>query len=111
MGQPIFIDLLPDNYINLDLIPYNFIFLYGDDTGLPPSTLENFSLRGLRAHMDYPNSKLKGFYYLKLALHHADTPPKADEYFAKIKAELPQIQLIADFIRDYKGGTGEAGMF
>ncbi len=111
-GKPIFIDLLPSNYFDLNIIPYNFVFLYGQDADLPPTNLEHFALRGIRPHMDYPNSKLKGFYYLKLALHYAATDPaKTTFYFAKIKEEIPEIDLFTKFIQDYKGGLGKNGMF
>jgi hypothetical protein len=107
----IFIDLLPCGYNSLELVPYNFVYAFGDISGLPKSDIEQFTIRGLRSRLDYPNSKLKGLYYLKLAYAGAGNQEKAFSYFDKILQEIPENEQFRNFIDDFMQNKDGTGMF
>jgi len=120
-----FIDLLPCGYNSLDLVPYNFIYAYGDTSKLPQENVNSvdsgatgvtgavgkYSLRGIRKKLDYPNSRLKGLYYLKMALSATADDKILDYYFNKVKEEIPENVQFANFMRDYRIGRDDTGMF
>ena len=106
-----FIDLLPCGYNSIGLVPYNFVYVYGDKAGLPPSRPEKYALRGLRKKLDYPNSKLKGLYYLKMALSSPEDMAALDYYFNKVKEEIPDNVQFQNFMRDFRSGKDDTGMF
>ena len=109
--EVVFIDLLPNNYTDFNFTPYNFAYAYGTDS--PPIVTQNFnfSLRGIRPKLDYPNSKLLGLYYLKLALKNPNDPATRDTYFKKIRAEIPDNEQFNTFISEYYQGEDDTGMF
>ncbi len=67
-GKPVFIDLLPPNYINMGLHPYNFVYEYGGNPSIPAPTMQNPVVRGIRGDMDLPNTRLKLLYYIKASI-------------------------------------------
>jgi hypothetical protein len=108
----LFIDLLPCGYKALDLKPYNFLYAYGDTTGLPPSEdINSYTIRGLRQDLDYPNGRLEGLYFLKLAYGQPQNPEKQFEIFDKIQNELPQLIQFKSFILEYIQNKDDTGMF
>ncbi len=110
-GQAVmFIDLLPCGYNSLDLVPYNFVYAYGDMSALPPSDIGRYTLRGLREKMDYPNSRLKGLYYLKLA-YAATGETAAFSYIDLVQKEIPENEQFKNFISDYLQSKDDTGMF
>ncbi len=106
----LFIDLLPCGYNDLNLIPYNFVYAFGE-TGSLPAAARQFEIRGIRKKMDYPNDKLKGLYYLKMAILNANDSAVLDYYFNKIKIEIPENDQFKNFITDYRTGKDDTGMF
>ena len=106
-----FIDLLPCGYNDLDLTPYNFVYAYGDTTSLTKSAQKQFTLRGIRKKMDYPNSKLKGLYFIKMAILNESDPAIVDYYFNKVKTEVANVPQWQDFITGFKAGQDATGMF
>lgn len=110
-ASTIFIDLLPTKYLSLDLLPYNFVFAYGKSKTLPPEQpIENYTVRGIRKNMDFPNTKLVAIYYLKMGLHYATDPKKINYWFDKVKTETDNEQF-HNFVNDYHGGYDDTGMF
>ena len=107
----VFIDLLPCGYNSLNLVPYNFVYAYGDTSTLPPSNIDQFQIRGLRDKLDYPNDKLKGLYYLKLAYAHAEDGSITYDYFDKVRREIPENEQFKNFINDYLQNKDDTGMF
>jgi hypothetical protein len=106
----LFIDLLPSNYKAIGLTPYNFVFQYGADQSLPPADFSKFTLRGMREKMDYPNTKLKGIYYLKAALSGEDAE-KVTYFLDKVIRECSQIQWQMNFVQDFLDKKFITGMF
>ena len=85
-GLPVFIDLLPQNYASMAIKPYNFIYEYGDDPSIPPSTLQNPVMRGIRQNLDFPNMRLAMLYYIKTAIIEKDPVKKQAAVNALINA-------------------------
>ncbi len=104
----IFIDLLPHNYGEIDLIPYNFVYQFGDDPNLPFPSQIQYELRGIKKSNDYHRNKLTGLYYLKMSVLN---PEQTDDYFHKVKTQLPPFQQFDQFMNDYLGGAFTTGMF
>jgi 4-amino-4-deoxy-L-arabinose transferase-like glycosyltransferase len=110
-AKVIFIDLLPCNYLDLNLVPYNFVYAYGDTGSLPETDIEKFALRGIRQNMDYPNNKLKALYYLKQAVAQTANESKMNEYFSKVAQEIPEQEQWKNFITDFRTDKDDTGMF
>jgi 4-amino-4-deoxy-L-arabinose transferase-like glycosyltransferase len=106
-----FIDLLPCGYNAIGLTSYNFVYAYGDTSKLPPSDISRFTIRGIRETMDYPNDRLKGLYYLKLALSYPKDSTAAYNIFDKVLKEIPENVQFKNFITDYIQGKDDTGMF
>lgn len=109
--QTLFLDLLPHDYGSINLYPYNFVYIFGSEEGVPPSTTTEFPIRGIRENMDYQNNKLAGLSFLKMAIINRDDPEKVHQYFEKIRNNLPPFEQFNQFINDYYGGTFSTGMF
>jgi 4-amino-4-deoxy-L-arabinose transferase-like glycosyltransferase len=111
----VFIDLLPCGYNAVNLVPYNFVYAYGDTSTLPPANTDQPTIKGIRDKMDYPNSKLKGLYYLKLAYayayNHPENSSETYNYFDKVRQEIPENEQFKNFINDYLQGKDDTGMF
>lgn len=85
-GKAIFIDLLPPNYASMHLKPYNFVYQYGDDASLPPPSLKNPIVRGIRDEMDISDTRLKMLYYIKTGILEKDPALKQKAFDAVINA-------------------------
>jgi len=112
--QPaVFIDLLPCHYSSLKLTPYNFVYAYGDADRLPEQKPDVFTrIRGMRPQMDYMNNRLKGLYYLKMAILNMDKDTnKMNFYFDKLQQEIPNQDTFKWFIEDFFQGKDNTGMF
>lgn len=106
--KTVFIDLLPDNYANMKIKPYNFVYQYGDDASLPSQTLQQPLIRGLKAQMDYPDTRLKMLYYIKTGIMEKDPALKQKAFDQVIDApgnNQSYINTIGDYayaMHDYK---------
>lgn len=107
----VFIDLLPHKYADFNFVPYNFVYAYGADSSLTHRSKFDFSLRGIRSELDYPNRKLLALYYLKVALSDPNDPAQRDLYFKKLQTELPDMEQFNNFITEYYQGKDDTGMF
>jgi 4-amino-4-deoxy-L-arabinose transferase-like glycosyltransferase len=108
----IFIDLLPCGFKTANLTPYNFVYAYGDISNLPPSRdIESFGIRGMRKNMDYPNNRLKGIHYIKIAYALKDQPDKQRAIFDKVADEIRDVPIIENFIYEYLNDMDTHGLF
>jgi 4-amino-4-deoxy-L-arabinose transferase-like glycosyltransferase len=106
-----FIDLLPCGYNDLGLVPYNFAYAYGETSGLERASSTQFSLRGIRRKMDYPNNKLKGLYLIKMAILNEKDPETAEYYLNRVKNEIDNVPQLQDLITGLRTGDDKTGMF
>ncbi|HLG25807.1 MAG TPA: DUF2723 domain-containing protein [Candidatus Gracilibacteria bacterium] len=114
--REIFIDLLPHHYDEIDLSSWNFVYRFDDDNQdnnqrLAAEGEKEYAIRGIRTKMDYPNSKLKAYYYLKMALLNSENNELMEAFFLKVKKEVGFIEQFELFMNDYRGGTFDSGMF
>lgn len=110
--EAVFIDLLPCKYSSLNLEPYNFVYAYGNTENLPVENPEiHNQVRGIKPHMDYMNNRIKGLYYLKLAIQNLDNEDHLHEYFTKTLNEIPEQEAFKWFIDDFYQGKDTTGMF
>lgn len=96
----LFIDLVPNNFRDMNLTPYNFVLMYSQDSTPPPDPAGEFKMRGLRDNMDWMNEEVKCLYYFKMAMKEEDKQ-KANEWYAKIENEIIEHDALVEFIRDY----------
>ena len=106
-----FMDLLPYNYINLKVKNYNFVHQIGEIPNIPPADkdLSRFEIRGIRPDMDYPNSHLKAFYYIKKAIYHPEDIQTLNYYFDKVISETSKFLPGIGFVEYYKKEPGAVG--
>jgi 4-amino-4-deoxy-L-arabinose transferase-like glycosyltransferase len=110
--EAVFIDLLPCKYSSLNLEPYNFVYAYGNIDNLPPEKSELYNqVRGIKPRMDYMNNRIKGLYYLKLAIEDLENEDHLHEYFTKTLNEVPEQDAFKWFIDDFYQGKDTTGMF
>ena len=109
-GKPVFIDLLPPNYALIGLKPYNFVYEYGDDPSIPPPGTNPALLhpvaRGIRPNMDFPNTRLKFFYWIKTGIMEKDPVLKKAAYDEVINAPGDNNYYV-NIIGDYAYSTGD----
>ncbi len=113
----IYLDFLPDNYEEMNLIPYNFIYKYRPDQKIPTTQatpiidppFQDIEVRGLKRNSDWANTKVKGWYYLKRAMMNPNTPEQ-EKYFKKVKSEIQNFYRYYQFIEEFENKTYKIGM-
>lgn len=119
-GQPVFIDLLPQNYATMDIKPYNFVYVFGAGNGpttasatvtkniLPPEHIIHPVVRGIRSVMDFPNTRLKMLYFIKTGIMEKDPALKKTAFDRVINTEGVTdfyLNIVGDYaysIRDFE---------
>lgn len=107
----LYLDLLPHQYNELTIWPYNFVYEFRTDDERSTTSRISYPVRGIRPDMDYQNNKLIGLYYLKMAIIHHKDSAATEQYFRKVRNELPYFLQFDQFINDYRGGSFSTGMF
>jgi hypothetical protein len=105
-GKPVFTDLLPQNYMTMDLKPYNFVYEFGSDPSIPPPTMEHPLVRGIRTSMDPPNSRLKFLYYIKAGIMEKDPALRKADFDQVLDAPSDN-QYFLNIIGDFAYYTGD----
>lgn len=108
-GKPVFIDLLPPNYAEMGLKPYNFVYRYGEDDSIPAENIEHPEARGIRKNMDFPNTRLKFLFFIKTGIMEKDPALRKSAFDQVINAPdaAGDKSYYLNIIGDYAYYTGD----